>query len=350
MIPLKMCLAGILRIRFVFLLGLTVSLVSCGVDKPKEVVLAEAKLPERIDFNYHIKPILSDRCFACHGPDKANQKGNLRLDNEEDAYAALRSGAGFALKPGSLRNSEVYHRIISPNPEKVMPPPESNLILEPEEIAYIAKWIEQGAEYKPHWAFTKPEKAKVPMVGEGWAQNEIDRFVVAKLEEQGLAPSPEAKREVLARRLYFDITGLPPVVSEVKRILRDKRPDWYERLVDSLLSTRAYGERMAAHWLDVARFADSEGYLDDFHHEMWPYRDWVIQAYNENLPYNDFILWQVGGDQIPNATPQQHLATAFNRLHKQNSEGGVIPEEFRVEYVADRTNTVGTAFLGLTVA
>lgn len=325
-------------------------LIGCGVDKPKEVLLAESQLPDIIDFNYHIKPILSDRCFACHGPDKQNQKAALRLDIADSAYVALKSGNGFAISPGNLRKSEVYHRIVSSDPELVMPPPESNLSLSPIEIAYIAKWIEQGGEYKKHWAYTKPIKQQVPENGKDWATNEIDRFIAAKLDALGIAPSPESRKEILIRRVYFDLTGLPPTVTEIDRILNDKRPDYYERLVDSLLGLPAYGERMAAHWLDVARFADSEGYLDDFHHEFWPYRDWVIEAYNQNLPYDDFVLWQVGGDQIPGAKAEQRLATAFNRLHKQNSEGGVIPEEFRVEYVADRTNTVGTAFLGLTVA
>lgn len=342
----KLLIVSILRLLPILL----VLVASCSVDKPKEVRLAEEKLPEVIDFNYHIKPILSDRCFACHGPDKNKQKGDLRLDSAESAYAALSSGNGVAIKPGNLIKSRVYHRIVSDDPELVMPPPESNLALSADDIAYIAKWIEQGAEYKPHWAFTKPEKGKVPKAAEGWANNEIDCFIAAKLEEKNITPSPISKREVLVRRLYFDLTGLPPSVEEVDRVMDDKDPTYFEKLVDSLLTLPAYGERMAAHWLDVARFADSEGYLDDFHHEMWPYRDWVIKAFNENLPYDDFILWQVGGDQIPNATPNQRLATAFNRLHKQNSEGGVIAEEFRVEYVADRTNTVGTAFLGLTVA
>ena len=325
-------------------------LFSCGTDKPEAILIAEKTLPEVVDFNYHIKPILSDRCFACHGPDANNQKAGLRLDVADSAYAVMRSGTGKAIVKGSLKGSEVYHRIISDDPEKVMPPPESNLSLTNKEIAYIAKWIEQGAEYKPHWAFTKPEKKKVPETGDKWAKNEIDRFIVAKLEQQNISPSPESRKEILVRRLYFDLTGLPPSVEELQDIMADNDPDFYEKLVDRLLASPAYGERMAAHWLDVARFADSEGYLDDFHHEFWPYRDWVIEAYNKNLPYDDFILWQVGGDQIPNATDEQKLATAFNRLHKQNSEGGVIPEEFRVEYVADRTNTVGTAFMGLTVA
>ncbi len=342
-------LLDLLKRTYVFL-PVIFMMASCGVDKPKEVVLAESDLPEVIDFNYHIKPILSDRCYVCHGPDKNNQKADLRLDNAEGAYAALSSGSGVAIAPGNLGKSEVYHRMVTEDPYRLMPPPESNLVLSAEEIAYITKWIEQGAEYKPHWAFTKPEKSEVPEAGEGWANNTIDRFVAAKLEEKDIAPSEMSEREVLVRRLFFDLTGLPPAIEEVERIINDDDPEYYSKLVDKLLASSAYGERMASHWLDVARFADSEGYLDDFHHEMWPYRDWVINAYNKNLPYDDFVLWQVGGDQIPNARPEQRLATAFNRLHKQNSEGGAIAEEFRVDYVSDRTNTVGAAFMGLTVA
>jgi len=325
-------------------------LASCGIEKPKEVAEAEKALPEVVDYNLHIKPLLSDRCFACHGPDKNNQKAGLFLHDAEGAFASLESG-NKAIVPGSLKNSEVISRILSDEPEMMMPPPDSNLKLTAEEKALILKWVDQGAAYKKHWSFIKPEKNELPKIKkENWAENEIDHFVAAKLDGKNIEPSPEARKETLVRRLYFDLTGLPPTVDHLKEIMADDSPNYYENLVDDLLASPAYGERMAAHWLDVARFADSEGYLDDFHHEMWPYRDWVIDAYNNNMPYDDFVVSQVGGDQIPNATEEQILATAFNRLHKQNSEGGVIPEEFRVEYVADRANTVGAAFMGLTVA
>ncbi len=324
-------------------------LAGCNGELSDEVQLQMGNVPDEVDYNFHVKPILSDRCFACHGPDAQKRKGDLRLDTEEGAYAALASGAGHAIVPGNIQNSELVDRILSDDPERVMPPPESNLNLNAIEKATIIKWIEQGAVYKPHWAFTKPKADEVPAAGDGWASNEIDRFISAKLEQSGISPAPEAKKAQLIRRLYFDITGLPPTLEELDRLSKDNRPDYYERLVDSLLNLPAYGERMAAHWLDVARFADSEGYLDDFHHTFWPYRDWVIEAFNKNLPYDRFILWQVGGDQLPNAGTEQILATAFNRHHKQNSEGGIIPEEFRVEYVADRTNTVGAAFMGLTL-
>ncbi|OAV44572.1 DUF1553 domain-containing protein [Lewinella sp. 4G2] len=323
-------------------------LLACGPGMSDGVAEAYERLPETIDFNFHVKPILSDRCYACHGPDMQNQQAGLRLDTPEGAYAALESGK-TAIKGGSLRGSEMIHRITSDDPELVMPTPESNLSLTDEEIAVLTKWVEQGAEYKEHWAFVAPVKPDVPSAGEEWATNEIDRFVAAKLELEDVAPSPEAERPYLIRRAYFDLTGLPPSIPELDRWEAAGEPDWYETMVDELIARPAYGERMANYWMDVARFADSEGYLDDFHHEMFPYRDWVIKAYNENLPYDEFVKWQIAGDLFENPTTDQILATAFNRNHKQNSEGGIIPEEFRVEYVADRANTVGTAFMGLTV-
>lgn len=320
-------------------------LTACGPDYPEPVVDALASIPERIDYNFHVKPILSDRCFACHGPDAQNQQAGLRLDNARGAYAALASGNGYAIVPGQAASSQLVHRIISDDPQMVMPTPESRLTLTDREKAILIRWIEQGAEYKDHWAFVAPVAPPVPDA----AEHPVDAFVRDRLQRKGIEPAPEADRPTLIRRLFFDLTGLPPQLDELDRWLADDAPDWYERLVDELLNRPTYGERMANYWMDVARFADSEGYLDDFHHALWPYRDWVIKAYNENLPHNDFIEWQVAGDLLPNATQEQILATTFNRNHKQNSEGGIIPEEFRVEYVADRANTVGTAFLGLTV-
>jgi len=322
---------------------------ACSSDLPKDISREMAHLPEQVDYNFHIKPILSDRCFACHGPDAQNREANLRLDIEAQAYAALESGDGHAIVPGDIHGSQLVARILSDNPDEVMPPPKSNLTLSTEEKAMLIKWIQQKAEYKPHWAFTQPHKSRIPKAGVGWAQNEIDHFIAAKSVEKNIPPAPEADREQLIRRVYFDITGLPPSLEDLDRWMADDDADYYSKMVDELLDSPAYGERMAAHWLDVARFADSEGYLDDFHHTFWPYRDWIINAFNKNLPYDEFILWQVGGDQIPDADTEQILATAFNRNHKQNSEGGVIPEEFRVDYVADRTNTVGAAFMALTV-
>ena len=337
------------RRSLLVLLPALLALTACGPDLRDGVAEAYATLPERVDFNFHVKPILSDRCYACHGPDAQNRQAGLRLDEPAAAYGKLASGDGFAIVPGKPAKSELVARINSEDPELVMPTPESHLSLSDREIALLTKWVEQGAEYAEHWAFTAPERPEVPEAGEGWARNPIDRFVAAKLKQEGVAPSPEAERAYLIRRVFFDLTGLPPTPTEIDRWETATEADWYETLVDELLARPAYGERMAAYWLDVARFADTEGYLDDFAHEMWPYRDWVIQAYNDNLPYDRFVEWQVAGDQFPEPTREMRLATAFNRNHKQNSEGGIIPEEFRVEYVADRANTVGTAFMGLTV-
>ena len=335
------------KISYVLLVSLL--LTSCGVEIPDAIQSEMVSLPDKIDYNFHIKPILSDRCFACHGPDAQKREGDLRLDIAANAYAALKSGNGKAIIANNIGKSQLVHRILAKDTEISMPPPESNLSLSDSEKALLIKWIEQGATYKPHWAFTKPKKSEIPTIEKDWAINEIDHFIADKLAQKNIMPAREANREQLIRRLYFDLTGLPPNLTDLDRWMKDTRPNYYEELVDYLLASPAYGERMTAHWLDVARFADSEGYLDDFHHTFWPWRDWVIQTFNDNLPYDDFIEWQIGGDQIPNATEEQKLATAFNRHHKQNSEGGVIPEEFRVEYVADRTNTVGTAFMGLTV-
>ena len=326
-------------------------MVSCGqVKMPQEVAAAYASLPEEIDFNRDVKRILSDKCFACHGPDAKKQKADLRLDIPEAAYAKVTESGLKAIKPGNLRRSEVIHRILSNDPEYRMPTPESHLTLTEQEKAILIKWIEQGAEYKPHWAFVAPEQQKPPAVeDQKWVKNPIDNFVLAAQEKRNLKPAAEADKETLIRRLSFDIRGISPSPTEVDEFIKDGSPDAYSHLVDKFLASKHYGERMAAYWLDVARFADSHGYLDDKHHEVSPWRDWVISAYNRNIPFDQFVTWQLAGDLLPKATQEQILATGFNRMHKQNSEAGIIEEEFRVEYVTDRTNTLGTALLGLTL-
>jgi len=329
---------------------ITVILTSCGVEKPMDVELAEKEIPKKVDFNFHVKPILSDRCFSCHGPDEANQKAGLRLDLKKAAYALLESGEGHAIVPHKAGKSLLVDRILSNDTSFMMPPPESNLSLSAKEKAILIRWIEQGAEYKPHWSFITPEKPELPEVNNiDWVNNEIDHFILKALEHRGIEPSSRTKKEILIRRVTMDITGLPPTLEEIDAFLEDDGEDAYEQVVNRLLKSPAYGERMASPWLDAARYADSEGYLDDFHRRMWPWRDWVIKAFNKNLPYDKFLLWQIAGDQIPNPTKESLLATAFNRNHKHNSEGGIIPEEFRVENVADRTNTLGSAMLGLTM-
>ena len=304
----------------------------------------------KIDFNYHVKPILSDKCFACHGPDVKKRQADLRLDTEEGAFKALKSDSNhFAIVKGNAEESFLVKRIFSEDPLFHMPPPESNLVLTEEEKNILKKWIEQGAEYKKHWAFIPPARPEVPEITSDWGANEIDHFILAKLQEVDLEPSPEADKERLIRRVSFDLTGLPPSLEQVDAFLQDDSPEAYEKLVDELLASTAYGERWANYWLDVSRYGDSHGYQDDLPRVMWPWRDWVIHAFNKNLPYDQFVTWQLAGDLLPDANREQILATGFNRNHKITQEGGVIPEEYRTEYVVDRTNTFGKAFLGISV-
>lgn len=294
-----------------------------------------------VDFNFQVRPILADRCFNCHGPDERARKAKLRLDLREAAVAG-------AIVPGQPEASELYQRIVSADPNELMPPPDSKLTLSAEEKEVLRRWIEEGAEYQPHWAFVPPPATFPAATGSGG--NPIDAFVSARLAKAGLARSPEAGREVLIRRLSLDLRGLPPSLEEVDQFVEDRSPGAYERLVERLLASPAYGEHQAKGWMDLARFADTYGYQSDVERDLSPWRDWVIWAFNENLPYDQFILWQLAGDLLPGATRDQVLATAFNRLHRQTNEGGSIDEEFRAEYVADRVETVGTAFLGLTLA
>jgi hypothetical protein len=307
---------------------------------PEDVRVAYQKLPKALDYNIHVKPILSDKCFACHGPDKAKQKAGLRLDIAEHAYAPLpENNSKVAITPGNLEKSEVFHRILSDDPTYKMPTPKSHLTLSAHEKAVIVKWIEDGAVYNPHWAFVRPEK-----IG-----NAIDKFVLKRLEEEGLSLSKEADKEILLRRVSLDLTGLPPTLSELDAFLADNSPDAYEKQVDRLLASPHYGEKMATDWLDLARFADTYGYTVDRLRDMSPYRDWVIRAYNQNMPFNTFIQHQLAGDLLPNPTKDMMIATAFNRLHPQNAEGGIVEEEFQTEYVMDRTNTFGDAFMAISV-
>ena len=308
-----------------------------------------AGVPDRVDFNFHVKPLLSDRCFKCHGPDDRQRKGGLRLDVQASALATLETGHR-AIVPGSTSKSELVRRITSTDPKVMMPAPDSHLALDEVEKATLIRWIAQGAEWKPHWAFIAPKTPATPVVKAAtWPRGEIDRFVLAALEGKGWTPSPEAPRETWLRRASFDLTGLPPTPAEIDAFLADSRSDAYDRVADRLLASPAYGERMAADWLDIARYADSHGYQDDGMREMWPWRDWVIGAFNRNLRVDDFITWQLAGDLLPNATQAQRIATGFNRNHMQSQEGGIVAEEYRTEYVVDRVDTLGRAFLGLSV-
>ena len=332
-----------------FIISLAIFFSGCNTELPPEIAALNPQLPEKVDFNYHIKPILSDRCFACHGPDENKIEAGLRFDIEEKALAKLESGHQ-AIVPGKPGKSEMFHRILSEDAEEMMPPPESNLTLTDYEKALLIRWIEQGAEYKPHWSFIKPEKPKVPEVDQkDWVNNPIDNFVLTKLEKQDLQPNEETDEETLIRRVTFDLTGLPPTIAEIDAFLNDNSTNAYEKAVDRLLASPQYAERMATEWLDVARYADTYGYTVDRYRPAWPWRDWVIKAFNENMPFDQFVTWQLAGDMLPNATKEQILATGFNRNHAQNAEGGIVNEEFRVEYVADRINTFGKAFMGLTM-
>ncbi|MFK7844149.1 MAG: DUF1553 domain-containing protein [Rhodothermales bacterium] len=335
--------------RWTIYVSLLLFCLNCSPAKPDAIVEAEKNLPEVVDYNYHIKPIISDRCYKCHGPDDNTREADLRFDVEEAAKAKLAETGNRALVPGSLRKSEVFYRLVSDDPDVMMPPPESNLHITDEEKAYILKWIEQGADYKTHWSFIPPERHKIEQGKDDWGINEVDHFILARLKQEGLMPAKEASKETLIRRLALDLTGLPPTLEEIDAFLADDSPDAYQRVVDQLLASDAYGERMAAEWMDLSRYADSHGYQDDGMRNMWPWRDWVIKSFNANQPFDDFLTWQLAGDLLPNPTTEQILATGFNRNHMQSQEGGVVSEEYRVEYVADRTNTLGKAFMGLSM-
>ncbi|MEP7109889.1 MAG: PSD1 and planctomycete cytochrome C domain-containing protein [Ferruginibacter sp.] len=309
-------------------------------------------MPDKVSFNFHIRPILSDKCFKCHGPDVNKREAGLRLDLPDSAFAPLKETKGaFALVPYKPEESELYKRISSTDTAYLMPTPSSHLsVLSDYEIGLFKKWIKQGAKYEPHWAFVKPVKSPLPAIKEKeHAKNEIDYFILSKLEQAGLTANEEADKERLLKRLSLDLTGLPPSQAMMDQFVTSQKPNAYEAAVDEMMNTASYGEKMAVHWLDIARYSDSYGYQDDNVRTQWAWRDWVIHAFNNNLPYNQFLTWQIAGDMLPNATKEQILATAFFRNHKYTEEGGVIPEEYRIEYILDKTKTFGKGILGLTV-
>lgn len=335
-------------VLLVFIFPVSILFGGCSNEDNGSNPLSSA---DQISYNFHVRPILSDNCFACHGPDANKREAGLRLDEAEAAYAALKDYPDLhAIVPGDPGKSEALHRMLSDNPDEKMPPPSSNLTLTEEEIGIIKKWIVQGAKYEPHWAFVAPVKQPLPEVKDkAWPSNEIDYFVWDKMREKGLRPNPAASKVHLLKRLSLDLTGLPPDPRIMENFVNDDSPEAYERVVNQLLEDPAYGEKLAILWMDVSRYSDSYGYQDDNVRTQWPYRDWVIHAFNTNLPYDKFITWQLAGDLLPNATKEQILATAFNRNHKYTEEGGVIDEEYRVEYVLDKTNTFSKAILGMTV-
>jgi len=312
----------------------------------------DVKVPDIVSYNYDVRPILSDKCFSCHGPDAKKREAGLRLDLESEAYKSLQEHPSkHALVPGKPELSEVFQRITTTDSSLVMPVASSKLPrLTENEIAIIKKWIEQGAKYEPHWAFTIPKKLPLPTVSDdSWPKNEIDYFILNKMDEKGLSPNKVAEKERLVKRVYMDLIGILPTEAETQSFVNDNSNNAYEKLVDKLLNLPQYGEKMAISWLDIARYADSHGYQDDNYRSQWPWRDWVIYAFNKNLSYNEFVTWQLAGDLIPGATKEQILATGFNRNHKITEEGGVIDEEYRIEYAADRTNTFGRSMLALTI-
>jgi len=315
-----------------------------------ELIKSSFKIDE-VNFNFDVKPILSDKCYTCHGPDDKTRKANLRLDIESGFYKSLEDNPNYyVINKNNPEKSEILNRINSENASYVMPPPESNLKLSAREKEILKKWVDQGGNWEPHWAYTKPKLPSIPKIdSKNWASNEIDYFIAKKLESVGMTPSEKEEKEILIRRAYFDLIGLPPTIQEVDEFISDNSNNAYEKVIDKLLESKSYGERMAAIWMDLSRYGDSHGYQDDQERIMWPWRDWVIHAYNTNMTYDKFITWQMAGDMLPNATKEQIIASGFNRNHKITQEGGVVPEEYRVEYVADRTVTSAKIMMGLTV-
>ena len=299
----------------------------------------------KVDFDRQVRPILSDNCFTCHGPDEKHRMMGLHFDTKEGAF-----GKPGVIVPGDSAASRMYQRVSNPNEAMRMPPVSSGHKLTAAQIETIKSWIDSGANWETHWSFVVPKRADLPVVkDEKWVKTPIDRFVLAKLEKEGLTPAAEADKATLLRRVTFDLTGLPPTLEEVKAFVEDSSADAYEKVVDRLLASPRYGERMAVPWLDLARYSDTHGYHIDSAREMWPWRDWVINAFNKNMPYDEFTVEQIAGDMLPNATTPQKIATGFNRNHMINFEGGAIPEEYQNEYIVDRIEATSTTWLGITL-
>ena len=328
-----------LRTRWTTRLAASLALWLCGSTARAAASEQNAApaVPARVEFNRDVRPILSDNCFLCHGPDKNRRKADLRLDLRDEALKAE------AFVPGKPDESELVARIFSTDPDELMPPPKSNKKLDARQKEILKRWVQQGAEYQQHWSYEKPVKAQIPT-----GQNAVDVLVQRRLAEVGLKPSPEADRRTLIRRLSSDLTGLPPTPEEVKAFVEDTSPDAYERLVDRLLASPHYGERMAIGWLDVVRFADTIGYHSDNPRNVWPYRDWVIKSFNDNKPFDRFTLEQIAGDLLPDANTETRVGSAFNRLLLSTEEGGAQPKDYEARMLTDRVRAVGAAWLGQT--
>ena len=295
-----------------------------------------------VEFNRDIRPILSDHCFMCHGPDATHRQMGLRFD--------VPDGPGWVIVPGHPEQSEMIRRITATSDEQMPPKTSGKKPITAHEADLIKQWIAQGAQYQPFWSFIPPKRPALPAVkNEAWTRNAIDRFILSRLERDDLHPSPEADKRILIRRVSLDLTGLPPTPAEVDAFLADASPNAWEKVVDRLLASPRYGERMAYRWMEAARYGDSNGYQTDGPRDMWRWRDWVIDAFNRNMPWDRFTVEQLAGDLLPNAPLDQQIASGFNRNHRTTGEGGIIDEEYRVEYVADRTQTTATLFMGLTL-
>ena len=308
-----------------------------------------ARAARPVDFDREIRPILSEHCYECHGPDAKARKADLRLDRKDDAF---RDRDGYAvIVPAKVEESELVRRITSHDPDEMMPPPKFKKRLNAQHIELLRRWVAEGAKWEGHWSYTLPASVPPPSVRDRmWPRNPIDRLVLARLEAEGLSPTPEADRAALIRRASLDLIGLPPTAEEVDAFEHDRGPDAYDRLVDRLLASPHYGERQARPWLDQARYADTNGYEKDGSRSIWPYRDWVIRAFNRNLPFDRFTIEQIAGDLLPNATLDQRVATGFHRNTMVNEEGGTDDEEFRVAAIVDRLNTTMQVWMGTTIA
>ncbi len=330
-------------------LGLAVTCLTFSFIAQAKELRVQANTKPPIDFNRDLRPIFSENCYACHGPDKNKRKAGLRLDREEETFSKLESG-DFAIVRGDTEKSKLLELVASDDEDDRMPPKKTGKRLTKTQIDLLRRWIEQGAAWKRHWAYIPPERPPLPEVkNKKWPRNEIDYLILARLEKEEISPSQEADRSPLLRRLSFDLTGLPPTVSEVDAFLRDKSSQAYEKTVDRLLASPHYGERMAQQWLDLARYADSDGYHRDSPRSMWQYRDWVINAFNQNKPFDQFTVEQIAGDLLPGTTLDQRIATAFNRNGMSTTESGADPEEYLNKHVTDRVNTTSTVWLGSTI-
>ncbi|WP_298863712.1 DUF1553 domain-containing protein [uncultured Gimesia sp.] len=324
-----------------FFTALVLFILCCSLNQ------VSAQNPEKVS-PAKIRSILSENCFQCHGPDANKRAADLRFDTKDGAFADL--DGHKAIVPGDVKQSELLTRISSTDADLKMPPADSGKTLKPEEIALLNRWIQEGAIWQDHWSFVTPKKAAAPIVKQqNWARTPIDQFILSRLEKEGLKPSPEADRRSLIRRVTLDLTGLPPQPKEVEAFVKDQSPNAYEKVIDRLLQSTHYGEHMGRYWLDIARYGDTHGLHLDNYREMWPYRDWVINAFNKNMYYDQFVIEQLAGDLLPNATMDQQIATGFNRCHVTTNEGGAIAEEVYVRNVIDRVETTGQAFMGLTL-